>query len=594
MAEFNAVHRGVYIADNLDFLRRLNSECVDLVCIDPPFAKNETFTGDNLKPPLSQQEKATESRLMASWGITDAAAATAAGIAWPGNEQTKGGYLDIWSWERDIHEDWMVELETKYPGIHKLIDATRYVHGDSIAAYLCYMAIRLLEIHRILKPTGSLFLHCDHTANGYIRHLLDGIFGNGADGNPGFRNEILWERAAGRAKGSQYAPKHLGTDTDSILWYAKGNRAVFHGLYRQLNDAELKALFPHQDARGRYNTNVPLFCQPSMGPRPNLCYEYNGVRNPHPSGWRVSRERLAEMDARGEIIWRENQRPLRKSYSSEYKGKSIGTLWTDIPNLTSANERTGYPTQKPVALAERIIAASTNPGDIVLDCFAGCAYTAVAAERQGRIWAACDLNPRAWTVFKRQFNKPELALLNCNDETAGQQVMDCEPTATVHGPEQLPQRNSPLTDPWQNSLKLSPKAAPTYKKASDVFSDNQMREQLLKLSGYKAWCCGFANRYPDGTIRQTTDNFHLDHIRPKSKGGTDRIYNRAPMCLNHNTSKGSREIDLQQLRTEIAMNGEMLVASPADLVDLDWAYDRAMEIWAIEYASRHATESLPL
>ena len=597
MAEFNAVNRGVYIADNLDFLRRLNTECIDLVCIDPPFAKNETFTADQIRPPLTPQERDLETTLLQSWGIADETAAAEAGIAWPGNDKIRGGYGDIWSWAADIHEDWMVELETRYEGIHKLIEATRYVRSDSIAAYLCYMAIRLIELRRVIKPTGSLFLHCDRTANGYLRPLLDAIFGDGGDDGekPGFRNEILWERAAGRAKGSQHAPRKLGTDTDTILWYAKGSKPVFNGLYRPPQEAELKALFPYEDERGRYHTRVPLFCQPSMGARPNLCYEYNGVRNPHPSGWRVSRARLAEMDARGEIIWREGQRPLRKSYAADYKGKPIGTLWDDIPNLTSAKERTGYPTQKPVALAERIIQSCANPGAVVLDCFAGCAYTAVAAERLGRRWVACDLNPRAWTVFKRQVSKPELILLTCNDQTVGQQVQGNRPEAAVYGPHQLPIRTSPLTPAGTNPLRLGKirPAAPTYKRESAILADREMLDRLLNLSDYKAWCCGLANRRPDGAIRQTTDNFHLDHIRPKSKGGSDRIYNRAPLCAKHNTSKGNREIDLEKLRVEIAMRGEMLVDTPADLIDLDWAYERAMEIWALEYTRHHAAQTGP-
>ena len=184
MTQFNAVNRGVYISDNLPFLRALNDECIDLICIDPPFAKNETFTGDKLKPSLTDEEQDTERRLMARWGITDVQSAANAGIAWP--HVPGGGYLDIWSWENVIHEEWLQTLDQDWQGIAKLIDVTRYVHGDSIAAYLCYMAIRIIEIHRVLKPTGSLYLHCNHTANGYLRQLLDGIFGK-----QNFRNEII-------------------------------------------------------------------------------------------------------------------------------------------------------------------------------------------------------------------------------------------------------------------------------------------------------------------------------------------------------------------------------------------------------------------
>ena len=167
----NAVNRGVYISDNLPFLQGLNDECIDLVCIDPPFAKNETFgrknskSPDPLKPPLSDEEKATEMALLQRWGIKNQQDAANAGIDWP---ETK--YKDIWSWQ-DVHESWLKNIEDYHPGVHKLIEATQEIHGDSTAAYLCYMAVRLFEIRRVLKDNGSLYLHCDHTAGAYLRQL---------------------------------------------------------------------------------------------------------------------------------------------------------------------------------------------------------------------------------------------------------------------------------------------------------------------------------------------------------------------------------------------------------------------------------------
>ncbi len=439
----------------------------------------------------------------------------------------------------------MVELESRpqLAGIHKLIEATRYVHGDSIAAYLCYMAVRVIEIWRVLKPTGSLYLHCDHTANGYLRQLLDGIFGNGEGNNPGFKNEIVWQMS-GAAGYKALAPKFV-RGHDTILYYAKGRKVPFNKSYLPYDDKQL-ARFSGVDEDGR---------------------RYKSITK------------------------------SRRLYLDESKGVRLTDVWTDIANfhtIVNAPERTGYPTQKPVPLAERIIQASTNPGDIVLDCFAGCAYACIAAERLGRQWIACDFNPRAWTVFKRQFNKPELALLSCNDHQPGQQVMEGAPTATVFGPKELPKRTSPIADDWQTASKLGRvKPTPDYKtKAKDVFDRDQMTERLLKLSGYQAWCCGFANRRQDGSVIEDIANFHLDHIHPKSNGGTDRIYNRAPLCLQHNTSKGNQEITLERLRTEVAMKGQMKVESPDDLIDLNWAYDRAMEIWAIEFAGQRAHAEL--
>ena len=599
MAEFNAINRGVYIADNLYFLRAVNTESVDLVCIDPPFAKNETFgrkkanDQDPLKPPLTPAERDNELRLLASWGIKTPADADAARINWP-----ETAYKDFWSWENDIHEDWLVDLRRTHEPIADLINVTRYTHSEGTAAYLCYMAIRLLEIHRVLKPTGSLYLHCDHTANGYLRQLLDAVFGDGENDTPGFRNEITWQRAAGRAKGSQHAPKSLGVDTDTILWYSKGNQTTFHRVYQKLNESEMRKLFPHDDndGKGRYNTNVPLFCQPSMGPRPNLCYEYNGVHNPHPSGWRVSRKKLAEMDSRGEIIWRDGKRPLRKSYAKDYQGKPVGSLWTDINNLTATGEnaeRTGYPTQKPVALAERIIKASTNTGDVVLDCFAGCAYVAVAAERLERQWVACDLQPRSWTVFKRQFNKPQLTLLTCHDLTTGQQVLSDNPIVTIHGPKQLPEREylpgeGPDADvPPVKDLRLP---EPKFKVPASIIPESEMLRELLKLSGYTAWCCGFANRRPGDKIVETTRNFHLDHIAPKSKentGTSNDIQNRAPMCPYHNIRKNNRRVGLAEYRQEIADAGELMVDTVNDLINLDYALVEANRLFGIAWAKKY-------
>lgn len=498
-----------------------------------------------------------------------------------GDRESGGGYVDIWSWEKDIHEDWMVELETRYEGIHKLIEATRYVHGDSIAAYLCYMAIRLIETRRVLKTTGSLYLHCDHTANGYIRQLLDGVFGNGDNGSSGFRSEVTWRSTSAHSDSNRY-----GANTESILFYSKGTKWTWNTLYEPY-DEKYKARFKYKDPDGRLWADYPVTAKGLSGG--GYEYEYKGITDV----WRCPVSTMEQWDNEGRLHFTRNGGIRRKRYLDEMPGRAVQQLWTDIDPVNSqARERTGYPTQKPVALAERIIRASSNEGDVVLDCFAGCAYAAVAAEKLKRQWVACDMNPRAWTVFKRQFNKPELALLTCNERTVGQQVQENQPRATVFGPKQLPNRTSPQTDDWSNLLKVGRnKPTPSFKKASEI-DRPEMLERLLKISDYKAWCCGFANRMPDGTIRETTDNFHLDHIRPKSKGGTDRIYNRAPLCQRHNTSKGNREVELEKLRVEIALNGEMLVVAASELIDLDWANDRAMDIFALEYARQHASEAL--
>lgn len=509
---FNGVNRGVYIADNLDLLRSLNDDCVDLVCIDPPFDKNETFTAEGLKPPLSEAERLNELRLLAGWGIVTPKEASDAGLEWPADHKIRGGYKDFWSWDRDIHEDWAKTLENHYPAIHSLVETTRLIHSDGRAAYLCFMAIRLVEIHRVLKSTGSLYLHCDHSANGYLRQLLDAVFGRS-----NFRNEIIWSYQRWTGATKTFQRMH-----DTIFYYVKSDAAPFNQLMEEYSSKS-----KHKGRR---------FSTPTKGGK--LEQVYTG---------------------------------------DESRQKAMRDVW-EISYLNSqAKERTGYPTQKPVALAERIIRASTNPGDVVLDCFAGCAYAATAAERQGRRWAACDMNIRAWTVFKRQFNKSQLALLKCDDETVGQQVMAGE-YARVFGPGDLPGRESPEPQAVLTALPM-PERNYRQPKRKPVMTELEMLQELLEFSGYAAWCCGFANRRPNGEIIRRTWNFHLDHIDPVSEGGINEIFNRAPMCPHHNIRKSNKLVSLREYRKQIAEAGELQVGSILELADLGEAQRYANRVY---------------
>ena len=544
-AGFNAVNRGVYIADNLDFLRSLNTGCIDLVNIDPPFAKNDTFTGNNLKPPLSDAEIATEKRLLERWGLRSAEQARAAGITWPELQRRGVSYKDAWKWDEDVHADWVTSIEATHPAVSKLLDATRHIHGEDTAAYLCFMAIRLIEIHRVLKPTGSLYLHCDHSANAYLRQLLDGIFGNGEGNKPGFRNEIIWSH-----QGSWVQPEdHFPRRHDTILWYTKSKQYTFHPAYEddavsQMNYKRWrKFLTPDNQILGRH--------MPDHDKR--FATYLNAFRK------KYCRE------------------PQDDDVVMEVTGSRIGTVQYVKVVDPKTPERTGYPTQKPIALAERTIQASSNPGDIVLDCFAGCAYTAIAAERLGRQWVACDQNTRAWTVVKRQFNKPQLVVLDCNDEAPGQQVLTGQPAVTVHGPTQLPHRVSPV-EYEVKELKPQPRS---YKPADRPLMDRQeMLAALLGLSNGMAWCCGYVSRNEDGSLDY--GNYQLDHIIPKSVGGDDDIKNRAPLCPAHNLLKSARDIDLEELRTEVMYLGEGKV-HPRVLPKLSEMYRESSRIWQEAY-----------
>ena len=373
---FNAVNRGVYIADNLDFLRSLNSATIDLVYIDPPFAKNETWEADKLRPPLTRSERAIERRLLRSWGIRSEARAREAGIEWP-DESTR--FSDIWTWEQSVHEEWLLSLEESHPAIKELVEAAEITHSESMAAYLCYMAIRLIELKRVLKPTGSIYLHCDPTAGHYLKGLMDAIFGE-----QNFRNEIVWR--IGWVSGFKTQRRGWIRNHDTILYYVASRAAT-----------------------SRFNK------------------EYI----PYPEGY----------------VRRDGKPPTGRGIPIEDTwNSSAGDVLDSIMIKSFSTEKTGYPTQKPVSLLERIIRASSNEGDVVLDCFAGCATAALAAEKLQRRWVACDFNLRAWTVFKRQFSRPELTL-RCNDETTGQQVLGTEPVVTIHGPGELPTRTSPETPP---------------------------------------------------------------------------------------------------------------------------------------------------
>ena len=548
---FNAVNRGVYIADNLDFLRSLNTGCIDLVNIDPPFAKNDTFTGNNLKPPLSDAEIATEQRLLARWGIQSAEQARAAGITWPELQRRGAGYKDYWNWDDDVHSDWVTSIEATHPAVSKLLDATRHIHGEDTAAYLCFMAIRLIEIHRVLKPTGSLYLHCDHSANAYLRQLLDGIFGNGEGNKPGFRNEIIWSH-----QGSWVQPEdHFPRRHDTILWYTKSKQYTFHPGYEddavsQMNYKRWqKFLTPDNQILGRH--------MPDHDKR--FATYLNAFRKKY------------------------GREPQDDDVVMEITGSRIGTVQYVKVVDPKTPERTGYPTQKPVALAERTIKASSNPGDIVLDCFAGCAYTALAAERLGRRWVACDQNTRAWTVVKRQFNKPQLAVLACNDEVPGQQVLTGQPAVTVHGPAQLPHRVSPV-EYEVKELKPQPRS---YKQADrPLMGRQEMLEALLGLSHGQAWCCGLVIRNEDGSLDY--GNYQLDHIIPKSVGGDDDIKNRAPLCPAHNLLKSARDIDLEELRTEVMYLGEGKV-HPRTLPKLSEMYRESSRIWQEAYNRKNSS-----
>ena len=527
------LNRHLFIVDNYQLLKSMDTASVDLICTDPPFAKNDTFVG-SLKPPLTEDEIQKELKTLKSWGISNPAEAEQSHVVWPTGEST-AKFKDIWSWESDVHEQWIDDIRDHRPQVFNIIETTRYTHSEGIAAYLAYMSVRLIECHRVLKPTGTLYLHCDHTANSYLRMLLDAIF------DPSnFQNEFIWYYGGGGASKRRWGRKH-----DTILFYSKSRSWTFNA---------------------------------------------DAVRVPHK--WDRGQKRADGSD---------------RNYS---QGKIADDVWQHHGVMPWAAERTGYPTQKPVKLAERIIKASSNPGDVVLDPFAGCAYVPVAAERLGRQWIACDISPRALTVLRRQFakfayyvegedqadqqilaaqlslEKPEASDTPGEPEARPEMVSLAEANVKLRGPRQLPVRTTADDD----SPSVKPLPQRKYKTTASIFTRQEMLEYLLGLSGWRAWCCGFANwkigSFGRPVIEHTTRNFELDHIDPQSKRGRHEIDNRAPLCPYHNNLKSNRRVHLDELREEVVAAGELTVASVDNLVDLARARDQALEHWASERARR--------
>ena len=224
------------------------------------------------------------------------------------------------------------------------------------------------------------------------------------------------------------------------LFYTKSTDHTWTTETREPYDQDyISQAYQRQDEKGRYTT-APLHAKGLSGR--GYTFEWHGITD----NWRFPRHSLDELESQGLINWpAKGTIPRRKIYLDLSKGLPIRDVINDIP-IASSSENTGYPTQKPVALAERIIKASCPEGGVVLDCFAGCAYVAVAAERLKRNWVACDINPRAWTIFKRQFSKPKLALLKCDEPTHNLQKVLLGNTATVHGPHELPTCQAPNED----------------------------------------------------------------------------------------------------------------------------------------------------
>jgi site-specific DNA-methyltransferase (adenine-specific) len=270
---------------------------------------------------------------------------------------------------------------------------------NDMMAYLTMMAIRLLELHSVLKETGSLYLHCDPTASHYLKILLDSIFGPEM-----FRNEITWQRT-----NVHNDSKTWSRVADTLLFYTKGRTFIWNTPREPHSEQYLATKYRYTDDAGR---KYRLGDITSPNPRPNMMYEWKGF--PYPDkGWRYSKETMTALDLQGRIWYPQREdgslditkRPQLKRYLDEMEGGVMGCVWTDIPPINSmAQERLGYPTQKPLPLLERIIQASSNEGDIVLDPFCGCGTAIHTAQKLGRRWIGIDITHLAISLIEKRLN----------------------------------------------------------------------------------------------------------------------------------------------------------------------------------------------
>lgn len=351
----------LFYGDNLDVLREsIVSESVDLVYLDPPFNSNRAYSV------LFREKSGEESQAQLE------------------------AFDDTWTWTHEseaLYRDILQSPRTS-GRVKDALEAFRRLLGDNdVLAYLVMMTARLIELHRVLKPTGSLWLHCDPTASHYLKVALDAIFGA-----ENFSNEVIWKRTA--AKGSPMG--RLPSNHDSLLVYRKSEATTWNPILLPYDMDALDPLTASKyslvDPDGRRYQLTSLL-HPEQGKRPNLEYELMGVTRT----WRWSRDRMERAVKEGRVVQTGPGRvPREKRYLDEQEGRLVGDVWADISPINSrAAERLGYPTQKPLALLRRIIDASSNPGDVILDPFCGCGTTVDAAQMMSRRWIGIDVTTLA-------------------------------------------------------------------------------------------------------------------------------------------------------------------------------------------------------
>jgi adenine specific DNA methylase Mod len=353
----------LYYGDNLDVLRRhVKDESVDLVYLDPPFNSNANYNV-----------------LFAAKDGHQSAAQIQA-------------FEDTWQWDENAARQFAETVEQGGAVADVLLAFQRFIPASDMLAYLVMMAPRLIELRRVLKPSGSLYLHCDPTASHYLKLLLDAVFGPAQ-----FRNEIIWKRTTAHSSSKKFAPVH-----DVILYYARDRAPVWNSPRTEYDEAYLEKYYRFDDGDGKLYWRADIT---GAGIRHGETGESWRSFDVTAKGrhWAYPPAELDKMDQEGRIYWAKGGSgwPQEKRYRADLKGKAVSDMWDDIDRINPVGaERLGYPTQKPEALLERIIAASSNPGDVVLDPFCGCGTAVAAAHKLKRQWIGIDVTHLAIGLIK--------------------------------------------------------------------------------------------------------------------------------------------------------------------------------------------------